>query len=144
MMKSLSLVAFLAAFCTPTDVLAHSWYPVECCSGYDCDVAGPASTNAFGDLVVTDGKRHLVIPDTVPRHRSPDNNVHLCYNRDEIRYGKPLEIYCVYLPSPGLAGLPFLPPGGRSCIATPFVGCPIVNQAVAHRFIAYAARRQCK
>lgn len=144
MMKTLLLVAVLAAYCTPTDVHAHSWYPAECCSGYDCDVAGPASRNEFGDLVVTDGKRHLVIPDTVPRHRSPDTSIHLCYNRDEIRYGKPLEIYCIFLPFPRLANLPFLQSGGRSYIATPFFGCSVVAQTVTRRIIGHAARRQCE
>lgn len=67
-MKTFLLVAVLAASCTPTDVPAHSWYPEECCSGYNCEFSGPASTNEFGDLVVTDGNRQLVIPDTVPQH----------------------------------------------------------------------------
>ena len=144
MMKTLFLVAVLVAYCTPTYVLAHSWYPVECCSGYDCDVADQATVNEFGDLVVTDGKRHLVIPDTVPRHRSPDTHVHLCYNRDEVRYGQPLEIYCIFLPSSGLANLPLLQPRALSCIAKPMFGCSVVEQTVTYRFISHSVRQQCE
>ena len=97
-MRTLLALAGFVSCCVSTDALAHSWYPLECCTAYDCDVVDSVSIDQFGAIIVIDGKRRLVVPDATPRFDSPDNRVHLCYNRDEVIYGKPLEVFCIFLP----------------------------------------------
>jgi hypothetical protein len=101
MIKASLTAAGLVMCCASGHVLAHSWYPVECCTAYDCDVVDSVSINKFGLMIVTDGTRRLVIPDDTPRFESRDNRVHLCYNRDEVTEGKPPRIFCIFLPPPG-------------------------------------------
>jgi hypothetical protein len=98
MLNKLSALAILTACCAPTYVLAHSWYPAKCCTAYDCDTADSMLIDEFGAMVIIDGKRRLVIPHSLPRSESPDNNIHICYDREEMRKGVQPEIYCVFLP----------------------------------------------
>lgn len=68
---------------------AHSWYPIECCSGQDCQ---PVSVD---DLVEqSDGSwkylpTGLVFPKETIRP-SQDRHFHVCIGRHSFNFGKPL------------------------------------------------------
>lgn len=77
---------------------AHEWYPIECCSGYDCApiplAEAPREEN--GGFTLIDG-RHVPYKDV---KMSPDNQWHLCEQKwpAEVRLRK---ILCFYAPIGG-------------------------------------------
>lgn len=80
--------------------VAHSWYPMECCSYQDCGPVEemtwvqPAGAGA-PQLMVTTEHGRAVIPPNFPVRDSKDNRLHAC-----MRYN-PLgdtEIICVFVP----------------------------------------------
>lgn len=78
-------------------VRAHSWYPIECCSGYDCAPVDKAIA-ADGEITVTTKHGTARVPRTMIRRDSKDNRMHACIrpNAD----GVPA-VVCVFVP-PGI------------------------------------------
>lgn len=77
---------FLAAV-----LLAHSWYPIECCNGGDCR---PIPCNELKFQSGNPGwylhNGHWIIADEV--RKSPDGLCHVCEQSDHER------MYCVFMP----------------------------------------------
>lgn len=72
----LAVLAFAGALCV---ALAHSWYPIECCSEKDCfPVPVERVKTAPGGWVLEDGT-FIAFRDARP---SPDGRYHLCRYND--------------------------------------------------------------
>lgn len=98
-----------------TRLLAHDWYPTECCGGWDC--APITSFDAISDPgnVVTDSLTPnlktqilgftvttihgtVVVPQNFPRQRSKDGRWHACYKMpSRFSPGKPT-LRCLFEP----------------------------------------------
>jgi hypothetical protein len=78
----------------PSSVRAHSWYPHECCSGFDCMPAESIYSDRIGKVVVV-GKVRVRIPANFSPRPSPDGQIHVCYTQGE--FGFPLA-RCLFLP----------------------------------------------
>jgi hypothetical protein len=100
-------LAILMMWAALAKVLAHDWYPVECCSAIDCAPVISATYVASAILhghdqgslpmprmVVTTSRGTFVLPDNMPRRVSKDNRMHVC-NRPTG------EIICIFEP-PGM------------------------------------------
>ena len=99
MRNALVSAALLAVLSATTDSIAHSWYPAVCCDKHDCGVANYAFVSNTGKLVVVDNGRQLIVPDKLTRRTSPDQQIHICYNRIDVEvFGLPPTIYCVFFP----------------------------------------------
>jgi len=78
------LLATLVSLGIEPPVIAHEWYPMECCHGRDCaavdsvETLAPASTNGLATLVVTTKYGTAVVPADFPRRESKDNRMHAC------------------------------------------------------------------
>ena len=67
---------------------AHSWYPIECCSGNDCDVV--LNMGKAPNVMVTTKHGTALLTEETKRHESKDEKVHAC-----IRGGK---LVCIFFP----------------------------------------------
>lgn len=87
-MRALLALPFLLA---ATMALAHSWYPVECCSGHDCDAIQASRVQALGaGGYMVDGAHY--VPAAQVR-QSPDGEYHACFpSKDKLR--------CFWAPPP--------------------------------------------
>ena len=94
---SLSAVA-IALFMSLSQAPAHSWYPVECCSGYDCAPVDKAVASGDGSLSVTTIHGSAMVPPSMRRRDSRDNRMHACIRPDAA--GVP-RVICIFLP-PGI------------------------------------------
>ncbi len=84
---------------------AHDFYPIECCSGYDCapvdkaemtspTYVAPAEANALAPgeptvfgmpvLIVTTRHGSAPVPEGMPRRLSPDGRMHACIVRGKV------------------------------------------------------------
>lgn len=71
---------------------AHSWYPLECCSGYDCAVlTGRPQVEPGGEFRYTTQLGVGVTNPNTKIKESPDNQTHVC-----IREGK---VLCIFFPN---------------------------------------------
>lgn len=70
--------------------MGHSWYPIDCCGDYDCDIVISARVLGDGSLEVTTKHGAAQVPADLKRHESPDGQMHAC-----IRFGK---VICVFYP----------------------------------------------
>lgn len=93
-MRIMPLVAGGACLLT-ISAAAHSWYPIECCSGKDCMPADAVRTDANGDYDVVIGMRHVRVPRAFRARPSPDNRPHICFMLDNEHEAQPL---CLFLP----------------------------------------------
>ena len=73
---------------------AHSWYPNDCCSGFDCMPADSIHSDRLGKVVVV-GKVRVRVPANFSPRPSPDGRVHVCFTDGE--FGVPLA-RCLFLP----------------------------------------------
>lgn len=83
-------LAMLAGFCTvlAAPLLAHDWYPMECCSVKDCAPVESATSESpafFGMaallppiMVVTTKHGTAVVPYDMTHRPSPDGRMHAC------------------------------------------------------------------
>src|SRR5215831_21297535 len=84
-------------------VIAHEWYPMECCHGRDCapvesvETLAPASTNGLATLVVTTKFGTAVVPADFPRRESKDNRMHACMRQGAT--GR-IHLLCFFVPPP--------------------------------------------
>jgi hypothetical protein len=74
----LLLLAMLVVVGAGSRTDAHSWYPEECCSDYDCTPADTIDTNAHGDRIVVVGRHRIFIPRGLSARSSPDGRIHIC------------------------------------------------------------------
>jgi hypothetical protein len=62
-------------------LLAHSWYPAECCSGRDCAEVASERVQVQSDGYLVDGRHKIFHKDTKV---SPDENFHMCASSSEV------------------------------------------------------------
>jgi len=90
--------AFLLALITPAipaPASAHDWYPIECCSGYDCAPVVQAELQQGDTLVVTSKHGTGIVPASMTRRESKDHKMHVCMR--PVRDGE-MRVICVFLP----------------------------------------------
>lgn len=87
----LCFFAIVMAVMTVPRAHAHSWYPIECCSGDDCAEIAASRVRVTARGYVIDGKH--VVPYGEVR-QSPDGRFHACFpTADWLR--------CFFAPPPG-------------------------------------------
>jgi hypothetical protein len=74
---------------------AHEWYPIECCSGYDCAPVEQTKISDVAELIVTSKHGTGVVPETMPRRESKDHRMHVCMRPSSD--GR-MRVICVFLP----------------------------------------------
>jgi hypothetical protein len=72
---------FAATLALILPVQAHSWYPVECCSGQDCHETDLVTELPDGTAKVQVGSDIVIVPRSLKRRSSPDGHYHLCYRK---------------------------------------------------------------
>ena len=60
-------------------VAAHSWYPTECCSAFDCMPADEIVTASDGAKMVRVRDQQIPIPIGLAPRASPDGRIHICF-----------------------------------------------------------------
>ena len=97
------LGATIALWAGIHSVLAHDWYPMECCHGLDCapvdkvEVLTPISANAPPTMVITTKFGSVMVPPDFPRRESLDNRMHACMRKGAT--GR-IHLLCIFLPPP--------------------------------------------
>lgn len=99
---------FAALLAVATPVLAHDWYPMECCHGMDCAavekvelLATPAAADtagmslAPGAMAVTTKHGTAIVPANFPRRESKDHRMHACMRPGD---GGKMRLICIFLP----------------------------------------------
>jgi hypothetical protein len=81
----------LAVFFSVPRAHAHSWYPMECCSGGDCAEIAPSRVKTSAAGYVIDGKFAVPYRDV---RQSPDGRFHACFPTPEW-------LRCFFAPPPG-------------------------------------------
>jgi hypothetical protein len=77
----LKFVLLATTIATILPAQAHSWYPMECCSGQDCHEADRVTELPDGSANVQVGSETIVVPRSLKRRASPDGHYHLCYRK---------------------------------------------------------------
>lgn len=83
------ILCFIGFLILAGQALAHSFYPVECCSGYDCApiAMSRVEVNSAGFLI--DGIHSIPFKEV---RRSPDGAYHACFPQ-------PDKLRCFFAPS---------------------------------------------
>jgi hypothetical protein len=79
----------------PSRALAHSWYPVRCCSDQDCRKVDRIEPLEDGDALFHAGPISVVVPAEFMRLPSEDNHTHVCVYRIGSGEYRPR---CVFVP----------------------------------------------
>jgi hypothetical protein len=74
---------------------AHDWYPIECCSGYDCAPVDQAELREGDTLVVTSKHGTGIVPASMTRRESKDHRMHVCMRKS---WDGQMRVICVFLP----------------------------------------------
>ncbi|MFO7298303.1 MAG: hypothetical protein DIU63_13320 [Proteobacteria bacterium] len=75
----LRLGAFLVLATVPLTVsTAHSWYPIECCSGRDCMRVDRVEHMPDGAMLMFAGNIRVRVPKGFTQRPSRDNDTHVC------------------------------------------------------------------
>jgi len=84
------------------NVFGYSWYPSDCCSGKDCDVAKIVMTFDFwfGDkeryeMMINVMGRNVMVPINFPRRESKDSQMHACIRLDTSEIA---HLRCLFMP----------------------------------------------
>jgi len=78
---------------------AHSWYPEECCSQYDCMPADAINADGRGMTIVSVGHHRISIPTGLKPRASPDSRIHICFQSATQEFGDSyLMPICLFLP----------------------------------------------
>lgn len=85
-------------FIIPFLLLAHSWYPEECCQSEHCYQVTWIKDSQEGTTVKTDDGLVVTVPKTFPRRSSPDGEYHLCFRKGFYRLYHELQMFCFYVP----------------------------------------------
>jgi len=92
-MKSM-MAAVLIGIAAPA--MAHSWYPIRCCSGDDCAPV-TRSVPADGGKWVTSSRGTVFVPKGFPIGASQDNDAHICMQPDPVSQGR-MKLICYFEP----------------------------------------------
>jgi hypothetical protein len=79
--STLKIILFVVTLVFVPPAQAHSWYPLECCSGQDCYEADFVTEMPDGSAKVQVGQDTVVVPRSLKRRTSPDGHYHLCYRK---------------------------------------------------------------
>lgn len=89
------LLLLLLPLLLVTPANAHDWYPIECCSGYDCAPVEQAKLHDGSELVVTSKHGTGIVPAAMPRRESKDHRMHVCMRPST---NGQMRVICVFLP----------------------------------------------
>jgi len=96
MLNKRVLAPFLTAtILSATPLVAHDWYPAECCSGQDCaPVTGvsfvSSSPNELPVMIVTTQYGTKPVPRSIAPRESPDERMHACIFQGQV--------ICLFIP----------------------------------------------
>jgi len=90
-------LAFLFVLMIAAPARAHDWYPIECCSGYDCAPVDQAERREGDTLIVTSKHGTGIVPAAMTRRESKDNRMHVCMRPS---FDGSMRVICVFLPPP--------------------------------------------
>lgn len=79
----------------PHAVSAHGWYPIECCHNMDCAPVDSAERNGTGGLTVTSRHGTGIVPDSMRRRESRDQQMHVCMQPGSD--GR-MRVICIFIP----------------------------------------------
>jgi len=79
-------------------LLAHSWYPSECCEDRHCYPVEWMAETKDDILVKTEDGVQVSVPKSFPTRSSLDGEYHLCFQKEALRLYGSLEIYCFFVP----------------------------------------------
>lgn len=88
-------LAVLLALIMPAPAGAHDWYPIECCSGFDCAPVDQAELREGDTLVVTSKHGTGIVPAAMTRRESKDHRMHVCMRQS---WDGQMRVICVFLP----------------------------------------------
>jgi len=94
MRLGLGIVGLLALM-IPAPASAHDWYPIECCSGYDCAPVEQAEFRGGDTLIVTSKHGTGTVPAAMTRRESKDHRMHVCMRKT---WDGEMRVICVFLP----------------------------------------------
>ncbi len=94
MRLGLGIVGLLALM-IPAPASAHDWYPIECCSGYDCAPVELAERREGDTLIVTSKHGTGTVPAAMTRRESKDHRMHVCMRKT---WDGEMRVICVFLP----------------------------------------------
>jgi hypothetical protein len=82
-------------------VAAHSWYPIECCSAYDCMAADGIMTDSAGARMVMVRDQRIPIPLGLVPRASPDGRIHICFRSatGDLDGAPSFLPFCLFLPA---------------------------------------------
>lgn len=89
------LAILLVVLFLPTVSRAHDWYPIECCSGYDCAPVEKMTRQPDGGLWVTTKHGTGFVPHEMTRRESKDERSHACIRKT---WDGEFRVICVFLP----------------------------------------------
>ena len=75
---------------------AHSWYPVECCSGRDCLRVDRVEPTTDGGMRMFAGNIQVQVPKGFTQRPSRDNDTHVCVRENGDGSYVPR---CVFIPA---------------------------------------------
>mgnify|MGYP001163395144 FL=1 len=88
------VVAFAIAWATAA--IAHSWYPIECCSGRDCMRVDRVERTPDGGMIMIVGRIRVQVPKGFTQRPSRDNDAHVCVRKNGDGSYVPR---CVFIPA---------------------------------------------
>jgi hypothetical protein len=91
----MKIMLFAATVASILPVQAHSWYPMECCSGQDCHEADMVTEMPDGSAKVQVGNDTILVPRSLKRRTSPDAHYHLCYHK----WSDSTVVHCFFEPA---------------------------------------------
>lgn len=108
MLRGKLVLAGLLCVIGATNAASHDWYPIECCSGYDCapvehventgrSVNLPGASAHAGDVgwIVTSKHGTGWVPPAMTRRESKDHRMHVCMRKT---WDGEMRVICVFLP----------------------------------------------
>jgi hypothetical protein len=84
------------AVASATTASAHSWYPIECCSGRDCMKVDRVERTPDGGMLLITGNIQVQVPKGFTQRPSRDNDTHVCVRENGDGSYAPR---CVFIPA---------------------------------------------
>ncbi len=89
-------LALALAGVAATAATAHSWYPIECCSGKDCMKVDRIERTTDGGMRMFVGNMQVEVPKGFTQRPSRDNDTHVCVRANGDGSYAPR---CVFIPA---------------------------------------------